>query len=213
MLKMQTMGPSAESATEGWLCAHWPFHTHYISFLCSCENHLAEGCASHSLTTEWFSTRFRRCQSQKRSVLKSAGVAFPSPASLLGSGDVWWDAPSEGESVSIGVRIRPGLLAVLWERKKGLGTRVILCLHWFQRLFTCKCFCNFPFPFQHIYSEGKRFAQWRLGESPSELRAAKVRKWNTCLSPRQFFFFLIRSAVTQGKGPSTGPDVSLVVRK
>ena len=26
-------------------------------------------------------------------------------------------------------------------------------------------------------------------ERPAELRAAKVRKWNTCFLPRQFFFF------------------------
>lgn len=137
---------------------------------------------------------------------------FQLPLQLC-SGDVLYYVLSkaERELVSIGVRIRPRLLAVLWGRKKGLGRRIILCLHWFQRLFTCKCFCNFPSLFQQIYSEGKGFAQWWLQESPAKLRAAKVRKWNTCLSPA--IFFLIRAAVMQGKGPSTGPDASSMVRK
>lgn len=117
----------------------------------------------------------------------------------------------ERESVSIGVRIRPGLLAIPCGRKKGFGTGVILCPHWFHRLFTCKCFSYFPFAFQHVYSEGKRFAQWWLQES---CRAQSCQGQEMEHRPfAKAIFFLIRSAVTQGKGPSTGPDASLVVRK
>lgn len=150
-----------------------------------------------------------------RSVLGSMGVAFPSAPSTPGPWDVLYYALSKvgRESVLICLRMRPRLLAVLWGRKKGLGTRVILCLHWFQRLFTCKCFCNFPSPFQQIYSEIKRFAQWWLQERTAKLGAAKVRKWNTCLLPKQFFFSSDQWSGQQGKGPSTGPDASSVVRK
>lgn len=50
-------------------------------------------------------------------------------------------------------------------------------------------------------------------ERPAEFRAAKVRKWNTCFLPRQFFFFLIRLVVMQGKGPLIGPEASVGQKK
>lgn len=51
-------------------------------------------------------------------------------------------------------------------------------------------------------------------ERPAELRAAKVRKWNTCFLPQQFFFFsLIRLVVMQGKGPVIGPEASIAGKK
>lgn len=50
-------------------------------------------------------------------------------------------------------------------------------------------------------------------ERPTELRAAKVRKWNTCFLPQQFFFSLIRLVVMQGKGPVIGPEASITGKK
>lgn len=156
------MCSSEKSATEGWLCAEWPFHNQCVSFLCGCDKHLAEGCANHSLTHGLFSTCMRICQSQWK--YAGGGVwQFPNP-SLLGEGTCR-TMPFKSRS-GIGPFMCQNQARVigsfLWRRKKGLGTGVILCLHWFQRLFTCKCFCNFSSPFQHIYSGGKRFAQWWL---------------------------------------------------
>ena len=107
------MGSSVESATEDD-CVQTGHSILSVSASCKTENHLADRCANHRLTS---GTGICQCQ---RRCAEKCGVAFSSPPSLLGSGGIQYHALSraEGESVMIGVRIRSGLLAACCEGGK-----------------------------------------------------------------------------------------------
>lgn len=148
------------------------------------------------------------------SVQSSVGVAFSSPLSLLGSGDIQYDALSkvDGESVPKGVRIRLRLLAAFSEGGKGIRNKSNSLPSLISQAVYLQVFLQLSFSFSTNLQWREEICSMVTPGESCRARSCQGQEMEHVPSA-QAIFFLIRSAVVQGKGPSTSPEASLVVRK